>query len=122
MVKIEAGDKIQIAGGEWFRVISCALGSGLMFIETGRGFINLNEIDILITDHQKQFDWSTAKSGMCFTYDCPKRVWFVGLDYSNDSLVIVSPDRNLNSESFYLSEKVKLTRHPEEDIKTGEKQ
>ena len=116
MIKLEdikAGDEVQIANGDWFEVV-----------EVERFQLVVNEgISIsknFITDHRPEFDWSTAKSGMCFKrcskvkQDLYQLIWFVGMDFDDKNWGVFSTIKDCDEfESLRLSD---VIRHQEGDI------
>lgn len=66
-----------------------------------------------------KFDWSKAKSGMCFRLSYTENLyWLVGVDFTNQSYAFFGRNKKYASERN-LSHLVKreMIRFPEKDIK-----
>jgi hypothetical protein len=63
------------------------------------------------------FDWSDAKSGMCFIQENGEKVYFIGDDFSDERFIIVAT-KSLTMENAQVRHLAKayLTRFPEGDV------
>lgn len=109
---IKAGDEVQIANGDWFEVVRCTSLS--LSIKTNGVFRDLDGLDDLITDHRQKFDWSTAKSGMCFIDEVEGMIWFVGDDFKKNNQGVFALEKTCSIIGIFYKESLK--RHPEGDI------
>ena len=112
--KIKAGDRVQIANGDWFKVYRN--GFQLQVFEGEDADYNTYVDRNLITAHRPAFDWKDAKSGMCFKYDGVEH-WYIGKDFSDKYFVVVSTVCNgVDEGNLAVLDKEYLTRHPEGDV------
>lgn len=118
---IKAGDEVEIASGDWFKVAGHT-NNGLWVENTngGESIVDLR----LVTNHRPAFDWGTVKIGDKMRKIGVDDIDFHFLeyvsceDYNDIEYDMISTVAKIGHHwQFSMVKPSELTRHPEGDIK-----